>query len=133
MMSFALMFSPQVNEIHPHDKGKTCLPLYFFDLSGDKHVEKISNCSSTPKLVQADDSAVSLRFFNFSHDCTMPSARNFATVLRDTCRPYVLQMRRNELMYGFYCQNPLVFVEYIFQFFINKALPGDEFHRHQIN
>ena len=41
-------------------------------------------------------------------------------------------MRRNELKYGFYCQNPLVFVEYIFQFFINKALPGEEFHRHEM-
>ena len=28
------------------------------------------------------------------------------TVLRDTCPPYVLQMRQNELKYGFYRQNP---------------------------
>ena len=37
------------------------------------------------------------------------SARDFATVLRDTCRPYVLQIRRNELKYGFNCQNHACF------------------------
>ena len=34
-----------------------------FDSSGDKHDEKISNCSSTPKLTQAHDSAMSLTIF----------------------------------------------------------------------
>ena len=58
----------------------------------------------------------------------------FATVLHDICRPYVLQMGRNELKYGFYRQIPDCFVEYIFQFFINKALlafkqrPPRQFH-----
>ena len=43
----------------------------FLTRPGDKHDEKISNCSSTPKLVQAHDSAVSLTiFFNFSPDKT---------------------------------------------------------------
>ena len=37
--------------------------LKLSDSSGDKHDEKISNCSSTPKLVQAHDSAVSLMIF----------------------------------------------------------------------
>ena len=44
--------------------------LKLFDSSGDKHDEKISDCSSTPKLVQAHDSSTSLTFFNFSHDKT---------------------------------------------------------------
>ena len=35
----------------------------FLTRPGDKHDEKISNCSSTPKLVQAHDSAVSLTIF----------------------------------------------------------------------
>ena len=34
--------------------------LKLFDSSADKHGEKISNCSATPKLVQAHDSSVSL-------------------------------------------------------------------------
>ena len=34
--------------------------LKLFDLPGDKHDEKISNCSSTPKLVQAYNSSMSL-------------------------------------------------------------------------
>ena len=33
----------------------------------------------------------------------------FATVLHDICRSYVLQMRRNELKYGFYRQIPASF------------------------
>jgi len=37
---------------------------------GDKHDEKISNCSSTPKLVQTHDSAVSLTTLTHSHDKT---------------------------------------------------------------
>ena len=37
--------------------------LKLFDSSGDKHDEKISNCSSTPKLTQAHDSAMSITFF----------------------------------------------------------------------
>ena len=41
--------------------------------------------------------------------CTMPSARDFVTVLRDTFWPYILQMQWNELKYGFYCQNPACF------------------------
>ena len=41
--------------------------------------------------------------------CTMPSARDFATVLRDTFWPYILQIQWNELKYGFYCQNPACF------------------------
>ena len=36
------------------------LVLKLFDSSGDKHDEKISHCSSTPKLAQAHDSAMSL-------------------------------------------------------------------------
>ena len=39
----------------------------------------------------------------------MPSERDFPAVLHDTCRPYALQMRRNELKHGFYCQNPACF------------------------
>ena len=42
----------------------------FLTRPGDKHDEKISNCSSTSKLVQAYDSAVSLTIFNFSYDKT---------------------------------------------------------------
>ena len=34
-----------------------------FALPGDKHEEKISNCSSTPRLVQAHDPAVSVTIF----------------------------------------------------------------------
>ena len=52
------------------------------------------------------------------------AARHFSTVLRDTCRPYALQRRRNELKYSFNCQNMFVFLEYIFQFFINNTLPA---------
>ena len=37
---------------------------------GDKHDEKISNCSSTPKLVQTLDSVVSLTILPHSHDRT---------------------------------------------------------------
>ena len=37
--------------------------LKLFDSSGNKYDEKISNCSSTPKLIQANDSAVSLTIF----------------------------------------------------------------------
>ena len=37
---------------------------------------------------------------------------------------YVLQMGRNELKYDFNCQNHAFFREYIFQFFINIALPA---------
>ena len=37
--------------------------LKLFDSSGDKHDEKISNCSSTPKLTQAHDSAMSITIF----------------------------------------------------------------------
>ena len=37
--------------------------LKLFDSSGDKHDEKISNCSSTSKLAQAYDSAMSLTIF----------------------------------------------------------------------
>jgi len=36
------------------------LVLKLFDSSGDKHDEKICNCSSTTKLAQAHDSAMSL-------------------------------------------------------------------------
>ena len=54
--------------------------------------------------------------------CTTPSAGDFATVLHDTCRLYVLQMRRNELKYGFNCQNHACFPRIYLQFFINKAL-----------
>ena len=43
----------------------------FLTRPGDKHDEKISNCSSTLKLVQAHDSAVSSTIsLNFSHDKT---------------------------------------------------------------
>ena len=39
------------------------------------------------------------------------------------CWPYVLQMGRSELKYGFYCQNLAHFLySCIFQFFIKKAL-----------
>ena len=38
------------------------------------------------------------------------AARDFSTVLRDTCRPYVLQSRRNELKYSFNCQNRACFL-----------------------
>ena len=38
------------------------------------------------------------------------------------CRLYVLQMRRNELKYGFNCQNHACFPRIYLQFFINKAL-----------
>ena len=37
----------------------------FLTRPGDKHDEKISNCSSTPKLVQAHDSDVSLTIICF--------------------------------------------------------------------
>ena len=37
----------------------------FLTRPGDKHDEKISNCSSTPKLVQANDSDVSLTIIYF--------------------------------------------------------------------
>ena len=37
----------------------------FLTRPGDKHDEKISNCSSTPKLVQAHDSEVSLTIIYF--------------------------------------------------------------------
>ena len=37
--------------------------LKLFDSSGDKRDEKMSDCSSTPKLVQAHDSSVSLANF----------------------------------------------------------------------
>ena len=37
--------------------------LKLFNSSDDKHDEKISDCSSTPKLVQAHDSSVSLTIF----------------------------------------------------------------------
>ena len=37
--------------------------LEIFDSSGDKRDEKINNCSSTPRLVQAHDSSVSLTIF----------------------------------------------------------------------
>ena len=53
-----------------------------------------------------------------------PKQETSRRFFRHTCRPYVLQMRRNELKYGFYCQNPTGFRKYIFQFFINKALPA---------
>ena len=110
----------------------------FLTRPGDKHDEKISNCSSTPKRSW---SKLTIRpwvsgCFNFSHDKTpnlmvfseisfcsdmflcsiktemftaaesqvillmhkrweLQAARDFATVLRDTCRPYVPQRRRN--------------------------------------
>ena len=111
-------------------------------LPGDND-EKISNCTSTPKLVQAHD-------FSFSHDKThnvmvfreisfwnemflrsilkrkwllllnrnwfstckrreSQAATDFATVLPDTCRPYVLQMRRNESKYANNCHNHACF------------------------
>ena len=48
----------------------TCWSFLF--RQGDKHDKKIGNCYSTPKLVQAHDSALSLTiFFNFSHDKTL--------------------------------------------------------------
>ena len=47
----------------------------------------------------------------------MQAARDFATILRDTCPPYGLQ-------YGFNCQNHAFFLKYIFQFSINKAPPA---------
>ena len=59
------------------------------------------------------------------------AARHFSTVLRDTCRPYALQRRRNELKYSFNCQNMFVFLEYIFQFFINNILPASNGVNHQ--
>ena len=37
--------------------------LKLSDSSGDKHDKKISNCSSTPKLVQAHDSAMKFTIF----------------------------------------------------------------------
>ena len=55
-----------------------------------------------------------VKFFLFSKSgnvycCSIvsDSARDFATVLRDTCGPYVLQRRRNE--YSFNCQNKACF------------------------
>ena len=39
------------------------LVLNLFDSSGNKHDEKISNCSSTTKLAQAHDSAMSFTIF----------------------------------------------------------------------
>ena len=66
----------------------------FLTRPGDND-EKISNCSSTPKLVQAHDSAVSLTIFlpclTTIRGESQVDARNFATVLRDTCQPYVLR------------------------------------------
>ena len=59
------------------------------------------------------------------------AARHFSTVLRDTCRPYALQRRRNELKYSFNCQNMFVFHEYIFQFFITNILPASNGVKHQ--
>ena len=59
------------------------------------------------------------------------AARHFSTVLRDTCRPYALQRRRNELKYSFNCPNMFVFLEYIFQFFITNILPASNGVNHQ--
>ena len=53
-----------------------------------------------------------------------PAARDFATVLRDACRPYVLQMRRNELKYGFNCQNPAGFPRIYLSILHKQALPA---------
>ena len=114
----------------------------FLTRPGDND-EKISNSSSTPKLVQAHDSAVSLTIFlpclttrlpisrflgkyhsetkcllllnrNWLSSCiirgeSQVDARNFATVLRDTCQPYVLQMGRNKSKCDFNCQNQTCF------------------------
>ena len=40
------------------------------------------------------------------------------------CRPYLLQMRWNELKYGFYRQNPAYFPGIYSVFLINTALPA---------
>ena len=84
----------------------------FLTRPGDND-EKISNCSSTPKLVQAHDSAVSLTIFlpclTTIRGESQVDARNFAAVLRDTCQPYVLQMGRNKSKCDFNCQNQTCF------------------------
>ena len=46
----------------------------------------------------------------------------FARHLISLCGTYVLQMRQNELSTAFTDKTMFVFLEYIFQFFINKAL-----------
>ena len=114
----------------------------FLTRPGDND-EKISICTSTPKLVQAHDLSFSHRktpylmvfreisFWNEMFLCSIlkqkcllllnrnwsssckrresQAARDFATVLRDTCRPYFLQMRRNKSKYANNCQNHACF------------------------
>ena len=49
------------------------------------------------------------KWFSSCKHLESQAARDFATVLRDNCRPYVLQRRRNELKYTFNCQNHACF------------------------
>ena len=50
------------------------------------------------------------------------TSRRFSETLISLCGTYVLQMRQNEISTAFTDKTMLVFLEYIFQFFINKAL-----------
>ena len=53
----------QISTLPNFETGVCELVLKLFDSSGDKHDKKISNCSSTPKLVQAHDSALKFTIF----------------------------------------------------------------------
>ena len=54
--------------------------------------------------------------------CQQETLRRFARYLISLCQPYVLQMQRNELSTTFIIKTLLIFLKYMFQFFINKAL-----------
>ena len=127
---------------------------------GDKHDEKISNCSSTPKLVQTLDSVASLTILPHSHDRSTSNLMVFSEIsfwnemflysiktemftvaeswfillinagnrkLQETSRRFCetlvghMFFKCDEM--GLTVKTMLVFLEYIFQFFINQALP----------
>ena len=54
--------------------------------------------------------------------CQQETLRRFARYLISLCQPYVLQMQRNELSTAFIIKTLLIFLKYMFQFFISKAL-----------
>ena len=92
----------------------------FLTRPGNKHDEKISSLFNSQAgsssrfclmIPHESHNFLLLLNHNWFSSCNRQesqAARDFATILQDTC-PYGLQMQRNELKYGFNCQNHACF------------------------
>ena len=91
-------------------KYHSAMKCFFVELNGNVYCRWIVNDSSQ---VNAENCKL--------YNAVSRRLRRFARYLISLCQPYVLQMQRNELSTAF-IMHLHIFLKYMFQFFINKAL-----------